>query len=194
MKVFFTTTFSKGEIFENFYKKIYDQIESLGYEHLDDDVIQMNYDDYIKRMLSGRKFQIENYLAKMEYIQKADICVIETSMHSLGVGFIVQKSLEIGKPTIVLYYKNNTPFFLTGVEHEKIIVREYDENNYKKVLRDALILAREKRDKRFNFFLSPKLLGYIEDASKERGVTKSKLLRDMIVKNMREDKIEYTDD
>jgi len=122
----------------------------------------------------------------MENIQKADICILEVSAHSLGLGYIAQKSLEMSKPTIILYYKDCVPFFLTGAEDDKLIVESYDEKSLQKVLKNSLIKAREKRDKRFNFFLSPKLLQYIDEGSKKRGITKSKLLRDMIVEHMRE--------
>lgn len=186
MKVFFTATYEGEKEFGEFYKLVYEELEHLGYTHLDNEAISITYDEYIDRMAKNRDARVKNYQKKMKHIQDADICVIESSAHSLGNGFIVQKALESSKPTIVLYYKNNTPFFLSGVEDEKLIVASYDEKNYVQVLRKALDHAREKRDKRFNFFLSPKLLQYIDDTSKERGVTKSKLLRDMIVKHMRE--------
>ena len=186
MKVFFTATYQGENHFGKFYKLIYDEIKKLGFDHLDDEAISISYEKYVSRMAKGRAAQVENYHSKLAAIQKADICVLETSAHSLGLGFIVQKSLELAKPTIVLYYKDAVPYFLTGIEDDKLIVKSYNDKNLNKVLEDAMKLAREKRDKRFNFFLSPKLLNYIESASKDRGVTKSKLLRDMIVKHMRE--------
>ncbi len=186
MKVFFTVTYQGGEQFGNYYKAIYEEIKKLGYEHVDDEVVTINYDEYIKKMSQGRSFQVENYNKKMEGIQKADICVFETSAHSLGLGFMVERALELSKPTIVLYYEDNVPYFLSGIDDDKLIVQSYDDKNIKKVLKKVFEVGREKRDKRFNFFLSPKLLNYLEQASTTRGVTKSKLLRDMIVSHMRE--------
>jgi|GEM_PF-672769 len=188
MKVFFTATYTGKDEFADLYKAIYDEIAHLGYDHVNDEVITTTYNAFTEKMSVGRKAQLENFHQKMGNIQSADICIVETSIHSFGSGFIVQKSLEMAKPTIVLYYKNNIPFFLNGVDDDKLVVKSYDKDNYHKVLRDAFNVAREKRDKRFNFFLSPKLLNYIEDASKGRGITKSKLLRDMIVLHMRENK------
>nr|MBP9690852.1 hypothetical protein [Candidatus Woesebacteria bacterium] len=186
MKVFYSATYQGEQEFGKFYSAIYKEIEQLGYENVDDDVVELTYDSYVAEMSKGRESQVSNYHKKMDGIQKADICVIEVSVHSLGTGFLVQKALEMAKPVIVLYYKNNTPFFLNGIDDDKLIIRSYDDENYKKVLRETFAIAREKRDKRFNFFLSPKLLNYIEDASNARGITKSKLLRDMIVNHMRE--------
>jgi len=185
MKVFFTATYQGENQFGDYYKVIYEEIEKMGHQHLDQEVIQTSYKQYVDKMAKGRPAQVENYHKKMTYIKNADICILETSAHSLGLGFIVQKSLEMGKPTLVFYYKDNVPYFLQGIEDEKLIIKSYDEKNIKKVVKSAFAIAREKRDKRFNFFLSPKLLNYLEEVSQQQGVTKSKILRDLIVEHMR---------
>lgn len=185
MYVFFQGTYQAQKQFGENYKKIFDEIKELGYSHVSDDIINLGYKEYLKMMEKGREAQVENYNRNMHSIKKADICIFETSAHSLGVGFLAQKSLDEGKPTIVLYYGDNTPYFLSGVDDEKLIVRSYTEKTLRKILKESLETARERRDKRFNFFLSPKLLEYLEDASTKEGVTKSKLIRDMIVNHMR---------
>jgi hypothetical protein len=154
--------------------------------HLDDDLIEQDYASFENKLKEGRSAYVAWYQKKINGINLSDICVFETSIHSIGVGFLIQKALDQSKPVIVLYYKKNIPYFLSGVEDDKLLSVSYDETNYKRVLKKSLDQAREKRDKRFNFFLSPKLLQYIDDASKERGITKSKLLRDMIVNHMRD--------
>lgn len=187
MNVFFTATYQGEKQFGKYYKKIFDEIQLLGYTHLDPEVVNITYEGYLKKMAQGREAQVSNYHETVNFIKKADICVLETSAHSLGLGFIVQKSLEMSKPTIVLYYDNNIPYFLAGVDDEKLIIKSYNDKNIKKVLIESFDLARERRDKRFNFFLSPKLLEYLELASKKEGVTKSKLIRDLIVDHMRKE-------
>lgn len=185
MKVFFiSTTKGEGQLRDN-YQLIYDAIKELGYDHVSDFVTTTDK-EFHNKMQGGREQHIEFYNNMIEGMQSADICVFETSTPSLAVGFLIQRALEYSKPTVVLYYKDNIVYFLSGIEDEKLIKLSYDEKNYKRVLKKVLEQAREKRDKRFNFFLSPKLLQYIDDASKEHGITKSKLLRDMIVNHMRE--------
>lgn len=185
MKIFFISTpRGEGKTREN-YKKIYEFLADLGYEHITD-FINTTTDDFYDEMHKGRDAHIKFYNKMVECIKKADICVFEASKPSLGVGYLIQLALGFFKPTLVLYYKENVTYFISGIEDEKLIVKQYSDNNYKEVLRKSLDIAREKRDKRFNFFLSPKLLQYTSDAAKERGVTKSKLLRDLIVKHMRE--------
>lgn len=185
MKVFFAGSYRGIKDFKNSYEEIFNEIKRLGYLHLDDEIVTTSYEDFVKKMEKGRDAYVDHYRNKMQAIHDADICVFETSSHSLGIGYLVEKSLTYGKPTIVLYYKEYVPYFLSGVDNEKLIVRSYDDKNYKEIVQETLELARERRDKRFNFFLSPKLLDYLEEASNKAGVTKSKLIRDMIVEHMR---------
>lgn len=186
MKIFFISTpLGKGKIRKN-YKLIYDEIARMGYEHVSDFIASESVDSYYEEMHKGRSEHVKFYNNMVKNIQSADICVFEASTPSFGVGFLIQRSIDYSKPTVVLHDKEHVPYFLSGIEDDKLIISNYDDETYKKVLEKALDSAREKRDKRFNFFLSPKLLNYIESASKDRGVTKSKLLRDMIVKHMRE--------
>ncbi|PIQ73096.1 hypothetical protein COV58_04330, partial [Candidatus Roizmanbacteria bacterium CG11_big_fil_rev_8_21_14_0_20_36_8] len=93
MKIFFTTTYEGKENFGEYYLKLFQEIKSLGYEHLDNEAAVITYKEYVDKMSRGREEQVKNYHQKMNYIQKADICIIESSAHSLGNGFIVQKAL-----------------------------------------------------------------------------------------------------
>lgn len=111
--------------------------------------------------------------------------MFDATVPSGGIGFLIEKSLEYSKPTIVLYHETAPTYFFPGADHEKLIVKPYNEKNVKKVVNEALAAAREKRDKRFNFFISPRLLEYLESTSKEMGVTKSKFIRDLILEHMR---------
>jgi uncharacterized short protein YbdD (DUF466 family) len=101
----------------------------------------------------------------------------------------MQKALEDNKPVIILYFNQNTPLFMSGVEDEKLFVANYSEKNIKKVVRNSLEQAKERRDKRFNFFISPKLLEYLEKMSKEEGITKSKFIRNLILEHMHKEPV-----
>lgn len=185
MKIYLGIPFMGVPQFGEHYKKIYDEIEKLGYEHVDKEIINLTYVEWQKKMEKGRDSYVDHYQKKMKAIKEADICIFEASFHSLGIGFLIQKALENSKPTIALYYEDKVPYFLSGAEDEKLLVRSYNDKNYKKTVQEVLDFARERRDKRFNFFLSPRLLDYLEQASKKEGVTKSKLIRDLIVDHMR---------
>ncbi len=185
MKVFFSASPRGGENFGKYYQIIANELKKLSYTSVDDDVIQIEYSNFSKKMSEGQENLIEYAKKKMSAVNEADICIFETSLPSLGVGFLVQKSLDAGKPTIVLYYKENIPFIISGIEDEKLVVRSYNDNNLKKILAESLEYARERRDKRFNFFINPKLLEYLERVSKEDCITKSKFIRNLILDHMR---------
>jgi hypothetical protein len=186
MKVIFTASLRGKKYFEDQYKQLFQAINELGYENIADDLMKPSTNKvYMDLLEGGREANIALYKKKIEDIQKADICVFECSAHSLSVGFVVQKSLELSKPTVVLYYKNNDPEFLEGVDDEKLIIRSYDDTNYKEVIKEALTEAENQRDKRFNFFISPYLLNFLNRAAKDQGVTKSTFIRNLILEHKR---------
>lgn len=182
MKVYLNTTIDEKDIDKKTFEKIFKEIENLGYEHVDADAIQHSN----LHSLTSQEEVVKEYNHILNYIRKADICIFETSSLSFITGFLINTSLDQQKPTIVLHSKDFKPYFLSGVTHEKLMIQEYSEKSIKKSIQQALDQAREKRDKRFNFFISPKLLEFLESASTTEGITKSKFIRNLIVEHMRE--------
>ncbi|MCX7997246.1 MAG: hypothetical protein N2691_05875 [Patescibacteria group bacterium] len=187
MKIFFSASLL-GDFPQEIIRKIYHEIEALGFEHTDNEAVTLSKEEFIRLKELPHEDRIRRYNEKMDAIKKADICVFDASAHSLSTGFLVHASLDHMKPTIVLYYKDLVPYFMAGIENERLIIRGYDEKTLKKMIREVITLAREKRDKRFNFFISPKLLEFLERASAEEGITKSKYIRNLIVEHMRSNK------
>jgi hypothetical protein len=100
------------------------------------------------------------------------------------MGFIMQKALELSKPVIALYHSNNSPFFATGIENDKLQVIEYNDENLERVLADALDYAKDQADIRFNFFISPKISNFLDWMSKEKRIPRSVYLRRLIENDM----------
>jgi hypothetical protein len=124
MKVFFTASQRGKNFFDRFYKKIYKIVESQGIEHLDDTLVKITAKSFYQELDSnGTNAQKELYEKNMKAINKADITVFESSLPSLSVGYMINKSLEANKPTIVLYLDENYPHFLKGVNEDKLIVK-----------------------------------------------------------------------
>lgn len=184
MKVFFTASFRGDKTILKRYRQIYDIIDSLGYHHVDHDVVKVNPDDFYEKLTKeGRVGNVDLYNRKIKSIQEADICVFECSVHSLSIGFVIQKALEYNKPTIVLYHDNDIPHFLVGAKDEKLIIKNYTDSSVEKVVKLSLEEAGEVRDKRFNFFIRPELLTYLEKASKDLNITKSTFIRNLILEH-----------
>ena len=182
MKVFFTASQRGKKQFGETYKKIQNFIIHSNYILLQDDIFSEEPEELYRALETGdHKKQTEFYKKKIEAIQKADLCVFEASTHSLSIGFVIQKALEFNKPTIVLYIKDHKPLFFSGVDNEKLLLKEYDEKNIEKQLDLAIQDALHLREKRFNFFISPGLLTYLEHSSKKEGITKSTFIRNLIL-------------
>ncbi|MBP9817389.1 hypothetical protein KBC75_01355 [Candidatus Shapirobacteria bacterium] len=132
------------------------------------------------------------YRTMLKNIEKADICVFEASFPStLHIGHEITVALEKGKPVIVLHTADHEPILFTGIQNNKVIWIEYDESNLMPKLTEALEQARKIIDVRFNFFVSPRILSYLDWVAKKRMIPRSVFLRDLIEKEMKKDK-DYT--
>lgn len=189
MKILFTASQRGKESYENQYKTIFSVIEKLGHTNVNDDLLKTPEKKFYDELQhGGRDANVDLYKNKIKNLQEADIGLFECSTHSLSIGFVIQKALEMNKPTIVLYYKDNIPHFLVGAQDEKLIVRSYNDENLETVLKESIDEASEVRDKRFNFFISPRLLSYLEQASKQLGITKSTFIRNLLHEHMKKHK------
>ncbi len=184
MKVYFTASLRGMQFYEQYYNKIYNEINKLGYTHLDREIFTLNRVRYYHELETiGRDAHVDLYRRKLKSLQNADICVFEVSLHSLSIGFQIEKALNYLKPTIVLFLEDNKPYFLDGIDNEKLILSSYNNKNIHTVLRDCFEIAQKKKEQRFNFFLSPELLIHLDEASKKKGVTKSMYVRSLIEKD-----------
>lgn len=182
MKIFFTASLRGKKEHDYFYEIIYNYIRELGYKNVDDEIFKLSEGEYYNRIeKEGRDAYVDLYQRKIKHIQEADLCIFECTLHSLSIGFLIEKAMSLNKPTIVLYLEDNIPHFLAGVENDKLIVSSYKKENLIQILKNAIEQARDIRDTRFNFFISPSLLSYLEETSKKLSVTKSTFIRNLIL-------------
>lgn len=184
MKVFFTASQRGKKYFDENYQKIYQIIESFGNLLLDDDILIIPESNFYQKLSAGGKEATKKlYEQKIKSIQEADVCVFEASIPSVSIGYQIRKSLELNKPTVILYFKNNPPHFLLGAKEEKLIVRSYTDRNLKQVVKEVLVEVSKLRDKRFNFFIGTDLLNYLEETSRKMKITKSTFIRNLILEH-----------
>lgn len=189
MKVFFTASQRGKKYFLKNYEKIYEIVKKKGYKILDDDLLSMPADSFYEKYKPGKRDLFEKfYNNELKNLRDSDINIFDCSFHSLSIGFIVEKSINLSKPTIVLYKKDFEPFFLNGITEEKFIIKEYTDSNLNEIVVKALDEALDLRDKRFNFFISPDLLNYVKAESRKQGVTMSVFLRGLILKHKNADR------
>jgi len=189
MKVFFLSTPRGMDKLKDNYQAIYESIEKLGYENVSDFTVGVEPDAFYKGEEIDR---VKHYKQMVDDVKKADVVVFETSTHSLAVGHMVNLALSMGKPVIALYIKDNMPYFLSGLVDEKLQLLEYKVENIKELLSEALSYATGHADTRFNFFVSPSIVYYLDWVSKEKRIPRAVYLRRLIEEDMRSNK-EYNE-
>ena len=130
----------------------------------------------------------ENYNETLKAINKADIVIMEVSGHSMSMGYIISKALEINKPVIAMYTADAEPVFIAGMDNPKLILKEYNSQNVEKVIWESIKKAKGLIDVRFNFFVSPKILTYLDWVGQKRMIPKSVFLRNLIEREMKKEK------
>jgi len=140
--------------------------------------------------ISGAPLNIkkENYIQSIDSVKKADIVVMEVSGHSMSMGYLISKALEMNKPVIALHDKKHTPIFIKGIDDQKLIISEYDPESIEEVIKEALKKANSLIDIRFNFFINPKILNYLDWVAQKRMQPRSVFLRNLIEREMKKDK------
>jgi hypothetical protein len=139
------------------------------------------YSEDVKKIEGGYKRAIES-------VKKADVVMMEVSGHSLSMGFLVSKSLDLCKPVVAFYKKGNKPFFLSGINDPKFKLIEYSDKNIDEMLDLAIEEVKKGIDVRFNFFVNTKILNYLDWIAQKRMVPRSVFLRNLIEREMKKDK------
>lgn len=186
MKIFFTSSQRGKKQFGKYFYLITQAITKLGYTLVKDDLLTVSSKDFYHNLEKYvREGYVNFYRSKIKSIQKADICIFESSTHSLSIGFLIEKALDLQKPTIVLYLQGHPVYLLQGVQHEKLIIKSYSSDTLSKVVKNAIEKAVSIRDTRFNFFINPELLQYIEEKSRKKRTTKSEIIRRLIIEDIK---------
>jgi len=187
MQVYFIASSRLVEKNKEIYSRMYDFV-AADYKMVSDKVKK-----WLKtgtKDLSGAPLQVkrENYEETMKCINKADMMVMEVSGHSMSMGYLISKALEMNKPVIALYTVEHKPVFIKGIINPKLILVEYNKDNLEKAMDEAFKKAKGLIDMRFNFFVSPKILTYLDWVGQKRMVPKSVFLRNLIEREMKKEK------
>lgn len=183
MKIFFTGSPRALKTHKESHLKIYNAIEKKG-KHLSELVINADPDNFYKAEYEN---VVKHYHDTIVNLKKADVIVAEVSMHSMSMGFLVNKALELSKPVIALYRSGHEPFFLTGIDDTLLQIIEYNDLDVEEKVTDALDYASSQQDTRFNFFVSPKHINFLDWIAKNKKIPRSVFLRRLIEKEMATD-------
>jgi len=187
MKIYFVASARLVDIEPKLYSRMYLCLSAQG-KMVSDKVMR-----WIKtgvRDMTGvpQKIKRENYIQSIDSVKKADFVVMEVSGHSMSMGYLISNALEMNKPVIALHNKEHTPVFIKGINDSRLIISEYDKENVEQVIKEALNKANSLIDVRFNFFINPKILNYLDWIAQKRMLPRSVFLRNLIEREMKKDK------
>jgi hypothetical protein len=182
MKIYFTAAIYAKDKYGKYYEQIVNAIESLGHTVQHKHITDTNFDE-LKMLVSKQTIEEKDrfYKQVLKWINMSDIVVIEASFpSSLNIGHEITLSLEKGKPVIVLYKKGFDSIFLNGLHSDKLFLVEYTDENITETVKDSIDYAKDQSDTRFNFFLPPSLMSYMDWISEKRKIPRSVYLRELI--------------
>jgi hypothetical protein len=185
MKAYFSGALYQKDKLDDKYQRIVNTLSSEGFEVLED-TTKVSLEEALRKSDDER----EDYYKKVvKWIDRCDVAVVEASFPStLSIGHEITLAVGKNKPVVVMYLEGRDPSFLLGLKGDKIIWTKYNQENLEKVLAEALARAKDQSDVRFNFFVSPKILNYLDWVAKKRMIPRSVFLRDLIEKEMKKDK------
>lgn len=190
MKILFVASIQgKADRIED-YESVVQALIKTGNEVISDHVMKYSQAD----LDSWSDDQKINFHKKLfDYIRKCDMVVGEVSYPSVSVGYLISMSLDLGKPTILLYKGKSEPNLLSSLISEKLQVINYNSSSdLVKELMTSVEYASQQADVRFNFFISPSIGRYLDWISKNKRVPRAVYLRRLIEDDMRSSK-EYNE-
>jgi len=167
-------------------RRIYQVILELGHKHTSRFMVDYNPQTFYEADESEWQ---KRYESRLSEIARAEVSLFEVSMHSLAIGQLVQESLRREKPVIVLYRQGKKPQFMTGTAEaeNRLQLLEYDETDLKSVIEYGLETAKEMLITRFTMLLPPDLSKYLDAVNKNRGISRSNFIRNLIKTEMEKD-------
>lgn len=185
MKIYFTASLRGKKEFGDNYLKIVKVLTKLSEKVFSDHIIKNDF----SVVDSQSKDDVQkSYGRILSEIKKSDIFVAEVSTQSLSVGHELTEAMSLNKPMVILYTGENRPGLLFGSMYDKMQIIQYTQDNLEEKLRTAAEDALKHADVRFNFFVSPKILAYLDWVAQKRMIPRSVFLRDLIEKEMKKDK------
>lgn len=129
----------------------------------------------------------------------ADIMIIEGTVASFSVGHQVTLALSKNKPTLFLIKKDSSKkrtakqknSFLGGITSPLLKVVEYDDSTLPDILNDFLNNNGGSPVVKFNIVLTKDIENYLSWASFTHKINKSEFIRNLILKHMRDDDMQY---
>jgi hypothetical protein len=191
MKIFFAVSPRAVSKYELEFSKIFNLIEKLGHSNLNNLPIDSEPDKfYQKSDIELNEIHIE----LTRKIKEADIIIIETTIHSLTMGFYTKMALDLDKPVILLHQPGSKPYYFSAIQNERMQIVEYRLSTLPDVLPEAIDYAKQFMDVRFNLMIPSELNEYLKWAAQRFHTVRSNFVRNLILEHKKQHLSEYKAD
>jgi hypothetical protein len=185
MKVFYTAAYSGKEKYQKYYDQVLKAIENTGV-----DVISPEKGNYknILTQADYKRFEKErqiHYEAIRKGILWADVVIIENSQESFQLGMEAAFAMLSKKPVLCVSILED---FSEKIVNPYFTAAKYNEYTIEEIVTEFINKHQKGHlSERFNLFLSPRHLGYLEKISVDKGVNKSEYIRALIDEDQKAD-------
>ena len=186
MKIYFTASIlSKSEYLKE-YEAIVEALRQLGHIVVSEHILTKDSDQVLSQ---SEAEQQRYYRAMLARINSCDLMVAEVSFPStVHIGHELTLALEKGKSVLALHQEGRRPVLFWGIDSERFYLAEYKLDNLEKILEDSIEYLADQQDVRFNFFISPNIQRYLDWVAKYRRTPRAVYLRELLEKDIRENK------
>ncbi len=185
MKIYFVASISGKKIYTENYKKIVKELEHLGHKVISDHILGVNSLDLNRESPEDR---IKHNKQLNKWLSSIDVVVAEVSYPSVSVGYELAIALEKGKPVLALHVAEKTPVALVGEPSDRFMMEPYTLDDISRDLKLLLEQLADQMDVRFNFFVSPKIVSYLDWIAKKRRMPRAVYLRRLIEDDMKKNR------
>lgn len=183
MKIFYTASYYGKQQYQRQFDKVLAEIE----KH-DVDIISPEIGGYQKVLSNKEMIKLKtadsiHYMSIQRGIQLCDATIIEISHQDFQLGHEASLAIQNKKPVLCLSIHED---FSKKIRNPYFFGAKYNDFNIDEIISNFLRKAsNEKLSERFNMFLSPTQLVYLEKQSERSNMSKSEYLRDLLIQDMR---------
>jgi hypothetical protein len=184
MNIFFIASLRDKATHLSAYTTIVDTVKQAGIEVKADHVMDQTIED-----MNTWSFEKNVSFQKdtMMRLKMADAVFVEASTPSLNVGYLTALAVQSGKPVVIFTTDESVPHLFKALEKMsdrfKWIVYKNDKDLADKVV-EMVEYVTSNQDTRFNFFISPDQVSYLDWIARNRKISRSVYLRQLIDDDM----------
>lgn len=178
MKIFYTASYYGKEKYQKYYDMVLKVIEATKAE-----LIATEKGNY-KQILSDKEIKqlkkplLIHYEAIKKGILWADAVIIEISNEDFQLGHEATLTIQNKKPVLCLSIHED---FSKKINNRFFFGARYNEYNVEEIVENFInFVKKEQLSERFNLFITPSQLSYVEKKAKEEKVNKSEYIRKLI--------------